>query len=169
MHAYETRDIQRNGTTYRVEFHFDQDTGAPWKECDGYSIVSNGRRSEKRPGEVRIDSGERNATVRFYDVQETIKKATREGWGLGDEASAALAKTLGREPTKREIVAEAVRLDMERMRGWCCDDWHWCGVSVFPLTADGDELRSKTESLWGIESDAGAYFDEVISELIAGF
>lgn len=74
MHAYETRDIQRNGTTYRVEFHFDQDTGAPWKECDGYGIVSNGRRSEKRPGEVRIDSGERNATVRFYDVQETIKK-----------------------------------------------------------------------------------------------
>lgn len=165
--AYETRDIKKNGTTYRVEFHFDTDTGAPWKEFDGHGAVSSGRRTEKRPGEVRIDSGERNATIRFYDVQATLVFAKRDGWGISDESRAALCEKLGREPTKRQVTAEAVRIDMERMRGWCCDDWHWCTVSVFPLTDDGDELRSKTESLGGIESDAGAYFDEVIDQLIS--
>lgn len=155
--AYETRDIEQNGKTYRVEFIFDSDTGAPWKEHDGHGVVSGWESRDKKPGEVVIS--EDHGSKRFYDIAATTRIAKRDGWGLAPEKAAGL--------TRAQIVAEAVRLDMERMRGWCNDDWHWCGVSVFPLSEDGDELRSKTESLWGIESDADSYFEEVISDLIA--
>ena len=155
--CYETRDFEQNGTTYRVEFIFDSDTGAPWKEHDGHGVVSDWESRDKKPGEVVIASN--RGSKRFYDVAATTRIAKRDGWGLSPEKASGL--------TPAQIVAEAVRLDMERMRGWCNDAWHWCGVAVFPLTADGDELRSKTESLWGIESDADDYFKEVIAELIA--
>lgn len=165
MTCYETRDIEKNGKFYRVEFHFDEGMGAPWKEHDGHGIVSDWESRDKKPGEVVINTD--HGSNRFYDVSETTRIAKRDGWGLNDDARAELAKKLGRAPTAGEIRAEAVRLDLERMAGWCNDDWHWCGLKVFPLTNDGDELRSKAQSLWGIESDAGPYFDEVIDELIA--
>lgn len=163
--CYESRDIERNGTAYRVEFIVDYDMGAPWEEDEGHGIVSDWETRDKKPGEVVIN--EDHGGKRFYDVAATTRIAKRDKWGLNDDSRAKLAKKLGRAPTAGEIRADAVRLDLERMAGWCNDDWHWCGVEVFPLTDDGDELRSKTESLWGIESDAGAYFDEVIEELIA--
>ena len=156
-YCFETRDIEQNGKTYRVEFIFDSDTGAPWKEHDGHGIVSDWESRDKKPGEVVIS--EDRGSKRFYDVDETTRIAKRDGWGVSDTDTSKM--------TPAQITALAVRRDLERMRDWCNDVWHWCGVSVFPLTEDGDELRSKTESLWGIESDAGEYFDEVISELIA--
>lgn len=156
--CYETRDIEQNGTTYRVEFIADYDMGAPWKEYDGYGIVSDWESRDKKPGEVVIASDRRGAK-RFYDVAATTRIAKRDCWGVSNADTSKM--------TPAQITALAVQRDMERMRDWCNDSWHWCGVSVFPLTADGDELRSKTESLWGIESDAGDYFEEVISELIA--
>lgn len=155
--CYETRDIEQNGRAYRVEFIADCDMGAPWEESDGHGIVSDWERRDKKPGEVVIASD--RGSKRFYNIAATTRIAKRDGWGLSPEKASGL--------TPAQIVAEAVRLDMERMRGWCNDDWHWCGVSVFPLTEDGDELRSKTESLWGIASDADDYFKEVIAELIA--
>ena len=154
---YETRDIEQNGKRYRVEFVFDSDTGAPWKEHDGHGIVSDWERRDKKPGEVVIASD--RGAKRFYDVAETTRIAKRDRWGVSNADTSKM--------TPSEIAALAVKRDMERMRGWCNDDWWWCGVVVFPLSADGDEFTSKTESLWGIESDAGDYFDEVISELIA--
>lgn len=165
MTCYETRDIEENGKIYRVEFHTDEDTGAPWEEHDGHGTVSGWENRDKKPGEVVIS--ECRGGKRFYDVTETTRIAKRDGWGLCNDARAELAKILGRAPTAGEIRAEAVRLDLERMRAWCNDGWHWCGIVVFPLTDDGDELRSKAQSLWGIESDAGSYFGEVISELIS--
>lgn len=155
--CYETRDIEQNGKTYRVEFIFDSDMGAPWEEHDGHGVVSNWENRDKKPGEVVIASD--RGSKRFYDVAATTRIAKRDGWGVSGADTSNM--------TRAQIAALAVQRDMERMRGWCNDVWHWCGVSVFPLTADGDELRSKTESLWGIESDAGEYFEEVISELIA--
>lgn len=155
--CYETRDIERNGKTYRVEFTVDCDMGAPWEEHDGHGVVSDWENRDKKPGEVIIASC--HGCRRFYDVAATTHIAKRDGWGVSDADTSNM--------TKAQIVALAVQRDLERMRGWCNDNWHWCGVSVFPLTADGDELRSKTESLWGIESDAGEYFYEIISELIS--
>ena len=156
-HVYETRDIEKNSTTYRVEFIVDYDMGAPWEEHDGHGIVSDWERRDKKPGEVVIASD--RGSKRFYDIAETTRIAKRDKWGVSDTDTSRL--------TPAQITALAVQRDMERMRGWCNEDWYWCGVSVFPLTEDGDELRSKTESLWCIESDAADYFEDVISQLIA--
>lgn len=155
--CYKTRDIERDGKTYRVEFIVDYDLGAPWKEHDGHGVVSDWENRDKKPGEVVIASD--HGLKRFYDVVATTRIAKRDMWDVSDADTSNM--------TKGQIRARAVLRDLERMRGWCNDNWHWCGISVFPLTADGDELRSKTESLWGIESDAEEYFDEIIYELIS--
>lgn len=155
--CYETRDIEKDGKTYRVEFIVDYDLGAPWEEHDGHGVVSDWECRDKKPGEVVIASD--RGWKRFYDVAATTRIAKRDKWGVSDADTSNM--------TKAQIVALAVKRDLERMRGRCNDKWHWCGVSVFPLTADGYELRSKTEALWGVESDAGEYFDEIIYELIS--
>jgi len=52
------------------------------------------------------------------------------------------------------------------MRGWCNDSWHWIGIRVAPLCDCGEAAEDKAESLWGIESDCGDYFDSVVLELV---
>lgn len=51
------------------------------------------------------------------------------------------------------------------MQAWCNGKWRYVGVVVERLAAD--ETVDATESLWGIESDAGHYLQEVAAELIA--
>lgn len=155
--CYKTRDIEQNSTIYRVEFIVDYDMGAPWEEHEGHGVVSDWENRDKKPGEVVITSD--RGAKRFYDIAETTRIAKRDKWAVSDADTSNL--------TPAQIVSLAVHRDMERMRDWCNDVWHWCSVAVFPLTDAGDELRSKTESLWGIESDADSYFEEVIFELIA--
>jgi hypothetical protein len=55
--------------------------------------------------------------------------------------------------------------DYERLRQFCTDQWHYCGIVVTLLDAD-DEPDSVNASLWGIESDCTDYHEEVINELI---
>ncbi|MFC5509289.1 hypothetical protein [Bosea massiliensis] len=154
--------IIRNGCAYRVEIEHDEDMGPPWEEHDGHGIVSAWTRRDKAPGEVIIARD--GASRRYYDVAETLAQARRDGWGLGPDGLAALASRLGRSPTRREVAAEAVRQDCDRMRQWCADVWHWCGVIVKQLDEDGEET-GETRSLWGIESDSGDYLDTVAGEL----
>lgn len=165
MYAIHTFDFEHAGRKFRANILPDEDMGAPWVEHAGHGIVSDGNRTEKLPSEVRIDSGERHTIVRFYDVTATLKLAKRDAWGINDDEKAKLKAKLGRAPNARERTVQAVHLDMLRMRGWCCDEWSWIGVEVYPLTDDGDELKSKAQSLWGIESDSVDYHKEVAAEL----
>ena len=48
---------------------------------------------------------------------------------------------------------------------WCNDQWHYCGIVVTLLDADGEPDSIKA-SLWGIESDGDDYHEEAIGELI---
>lgn len=157
--------FERNGRTYRFKIERDDSLTAPWKEHDCHGIVSEHRRHPfgmgskppKAPGE-RILYWERG-TYRTYDVAETMKIAKRDGWDLCDDDKVKLAEKLGREPTKGDIVAEAVNRDFEYLRGWCTDDWCWVGVIVTEVNS-GEE-----RSLWGIESDCYDYHIEVANEL----
>lgn len=164
--AYHTDTQTHDGIEYRVEYHFDHDMGAPWEEHDGHGIVSDWVTRAKKPGEVEIHSGG-YGVARYYDIPATLEIARRDRWGASTEWRDMFVRIHDREPTVRESAAQAVNEDIQRMRDWCWDKWRWCGVVVFPLSADGDELRSKSQSLWGIESDAYAYLDEVVAELIA--
>ena len=59
--------------------------------------------------------------------------------------------------------ARAAFDDFARLRAWCNDEWHWIGVVV---TAEREELELGRASLWGIESDSGAYHAKVAAELL---
>ena len=156
-HAYidEAVTIERDGFTLTAKIHHDDTQDAPWDAEDGHGPVSDWRsdRWRKAPGE-RVLVREWRA-ARFYDFAEAVKIARRDGWGTaGDEGLTAGQKAV-----------RAAEADFERLRAWCADDWSYVGVSV-TVEREGVELVGDFEhALWGIESDAGAYLDEVAEEL----
>lgn len=153
MTPYDTYTIELDGLTFQVVYHYDGDTGEPWKAHDGHGVVSEWTTRDKSPGE-RILNQDRTSK-RYYDFMESVKIALRDGWGDGKPADSR---------TKRQIAASAVELDYARMKAWCDDEWHWMGIVVTLLDTDGNETN-ETESLWGIESDAGDYLKETALEL----
>ncbi len=164
MYAGEQFDFEHNGKQFRVFIECDYDAGFPWDREDGHVNVTEWERRDKRPSEVIIkeDCGSR----RFVCIREAIAKATREGWGLNDGGMQALAEKLNRKPTKRQVIAEAVRLDIERMRAWCNDEWGYVGVCVSLLDSEGESIGNKyAATLWGIESDSDEFIREVTREL----
>lgn len=157
------------GLTFAAYTTHDDSQGRPWEESDCYGIVREANRENYANARPLKSPGERFLTWEprwglAYDWQGTMKKARAEGWGLSDDARAALAARLGREPRGREVVAEAVRIDFERLRAWARDEWHYVGVIVELLDAEGDGT-GEDESLWGIESDSPDYHAEVAREL----
>lgn len=161
MHAFHTvtfdsSDMEDIPAGYTVEVEFSADEhwqGLPWNEFDGHGIIRDvfpWGRPEKRPGERPIFS--ERGTTWLYDVQETMKKARAEGWRLAPEEMGKLAAKLKREPTKGEILARAVALDMDYCAGWLTGRYSWCVVTARVCDADGDEVSS--DSVAGVEWDA---------------
>jgi hypothetical protein len=148
--------FETEGLRFRVTHVRDEDMREPWKEHDGHGVISDWTDRGKSPGE-RILVSDRSQH-RYYDIQESIKIALRDGWGVEHPEG----------KTKRQIAAEAVEEDFRRMKAWCDDEWWWVGVVVALLDTDGNPIGRPEcrESLWGIEGDSGAeYFDEVAREL----
>ena len=157
MSAYERFDIEHDGRTFHVELHFDDSRGAPWDEECGHGPVSGWTRRDKAPGELVLceDRGWR----RFYDFAEATRIARADGWGLAPDEEAALAQTLGRAPTAKEIRREAVMRDYRHLKAWCNDEWHYCGVVV-----RHDEL-DEDASLWGVENSSRDYVEDCARQL----
>jgi len=165
MAAYYTQDyIDADGQKFRVEWHYDIYSDAPWDNSDLHGEVSELTTRKKMPGELVLCSddkwsGNRRA-VRFYDYQGAIKKARAENWGNWQQ---------GETPQKRgQLLNAAVMSDYKFLRDWCNDDWHYMGIVAFPLTEEGDELRSKSESLWGIESFSDSAYIQEQTECLLG-
>ena len=157
-------DFQHAGKTYMADVYSDNDMGAPWENSDGHGIVSEWETRSKLPGEWVLSEDRR--ARRFYDVQETMKKARTEKWGLSDPALAKLCESLGRQATRGEILAAAVRADFEFLRGWCDGEWHYVGVCVRALDDDGETIGDAFDNaLWGVESFNADYIQEVAAEL----
>lgn len=164
MYSGQTFDFEHEGKQFRAFIESDDDATPPWdREC-GHVDVSEWERRNKAPSEVIIN--EDRGSRRFVCIREAIAKATREGWGLNGAPLAALEEKLGRKPTKREVIAEAVRIDIERMRAWCADEWEYIGVCVCLLDSEGSPIGDKySAALWGIESDCDDYIQEVARDM----
>ena len=147
MTPYEETHITRNGTTLVVEYYYDADSGAPWRECDGHGVVSEWIHRDKKPGE-RVLHADHHMRL-YYDVQQTTAIALRDGWGVAGQTFA----------TKRQQAAAAVEADFQYLRRWCQDDWFYIGIVV------RTEDAAVSHSLWGIESDTTEYHKEIIEEL----
>lgn len=164
--AYDNFNFTHNGREFVASLYVDDCNDAPWDNSDGHGVVSDWEHRDKRPGERVLNEDGRSK--RFYDVSASMKIAKRDGWGLCDEEKANLAAKLGRPPTAGEIRAAAVEKDFEFLRGWCNDEWHYCGIGVQLLDEDGEPVGEEYEhALWGIESNADDYLKEVACELAA--
>lgn len=162
--------IELKGLTFRVDIRHDDSMGAPWDEHDGHGPVREARyeyrsRIAKQPGERVLHTERGYAWV--YDWQGAMTLAKRDGWGLGPDDLAALAKKLGRDPLPGEIRVAAVQGDFDYCRGYLEGDWHWCGAVVTLLDVDGEPTH-ECESLWGMESSDYKYFDTTARELAGG-
>lgn len=148
-----------DGFTITARIERDDDMGPPWKEHDGHGPVSEWVRRGKRPGE-RVLSEDRGSK-RYYDWQEAIEIARRDGWD---------AKPYG-TGTKGEQAERAVKSDFDAMKAWCDDEWSWCMV-VLAMSKNGIELEDYAACLGGIElnhpqSDSGNdYLTEVANDML---
>lgn len=127
---------------FNVAFEDDYDAGAPWEDEDGHGPVSNWTNRDKRPGELVLNKD--RGSYRYYDFAEACRVARRERW------DAAPYNHDGKE-TKRQQAAKAARANYEYLRKWCNDQWHYVGVIVTLLDADGNETEV-SDSLWRVET-----------------
>ena len=143
-----------DGYTFALEIDQDQDMSPPWEEYDGTGVVSDWTRRDKKPCE-RLLCQDRGSK-RFYNIQSTIEKATKEGWGLGHDQLLKLTEKLKRTPTRKEIIAEAVERDFDYLRRWCNNEWYYAvlHVTLWLEDEDGDLYETEHEAyLGGVECD----------------
>ena len=147
--AYRTETRTAHGHDWVIEWACDYDSGAPWANEDGHGPVSDWTRRDKLPGEMVLNSD--GCSRRYYDFAAAVKQARAEGWNTAPY----------NWPTKGARAAAAALADFEYLRGWCNDEWGYCGIIV---KLDGTDFEA---SLWGIESTADEYHEEVIADLMA--
>jgi hypothetical protein len=175
MTYYDGQIIERNGFTFRVNIERDDTSDAPWERDDGHGPVSewkstrrtNTGRAEKGAGEIILHRD--GSIYRTYNFAEATRIAKRDGWGLSKEAEAKLAQSLGRAPTRKQIIRQAVLSDFEFLRGWCNDEWEYVGVTVTLIPEGEEENDVETDyghALWGIESNSKDYIVEVADDFI---
>ena len=155
--AYRTETRESGTMRFRVEWFFDADTDAPWDREDGHGPVSDWTTRAKRPGEMILTRD--RGSHRFYDFAEAVKIAKRDGWNTEPY----------QWPSKGARAHAAALADFNYLRRWCADYWHYCGIVVTLLDADGDP-DSVDASLWGIEDGlpgSSQYHEDVIQDLIA--
>lgn len=150
----------------------DEDQPPPWENEDGHGAVTKWERRDKRAGEWVL--AQDRGSKRFYDAEDAQRVALRDGWGLSEDAKAVLGVKLGKlvaDLTRREIAAEAVRLDFEHLQNWCEDRWEylWLQVELVQITRDTDgeevgQIILGSDSIGGVES-CGDYWREQLAEM----
>lgn len=145
----DTQKIEHCGCTVLIEYFADYDQSAPWENSDGHGNVTRVNKNwhtgriEKKPGQVVLYSGNGNEYSYLYDFADAMKTAKLDGWNAEPYAPE------GDTPGKKAL--RAVNADMEYLRGWCADEWHYVGVVCTLLDSDG-EKTDNTESCWGFET-----------------
>jgi len=149
--AFQDATYDHNGHAITIEWFHDEAMGAPWEENDGHGPVRDDYRRSKRPGEIVLSEAGGRAVYRLYDFAAALKMAREDGWDAAPYHAAFHGET------KRQQAVRAVNEDIEYLRDWCEDRWHWCGYAV---TIEGTSYH---DSLWGIESTS---IDEMESEAV---
>lgn len=107
-------------------------------------------------------NGLTRATAQWFEGRELV--SFRSDWH--DDINAAVHDVYRQHQatmSPRAYAAKAARADYEYLRGWCNDEWSYCGIIV---TAYRDDIELGSASLWGIESNAGEYLRDVANELL---
>ena len=143
--------FEHEGKRFRVYHEHDTDSGPPWENSDGHGPVRSSHGADKRACERLLAKNQH--THWYYNWQDACKQARKDGWNAPPYDA----------PNRIE---RAVQADFDFLRGWLTDDWHYVGVCVAMVNDDDEDITEKYENaLWGIESNAGEYLDEVAHEL----
>ena len=149
--AYRTETRDHGTISFRIEWVYDSDSDVPWVREDGHGPVSDWTSDPKAPGQMILCTDRRK--YRYYDFAEAVKLARRDGWDTKPYGT--------RKPGERAHAAAMA--DYNYLRQWCDQQWHYCGIVVTLLDADGEP--DVNASLWGIEdglSSMSEYHEEVI-------
>jgi len=152
--AYRTETRESGTMSFRVEWVYDHDCDPPWDREDGHGPVSDWEHRSKRPGEMILNS-DRGSHL-FYNFAEAVKLARKDGWNTAPY----------NWPSRGAQAHAAALADFDYLRRFCTDQWHYCGIVVTLLNADG-EPDSVDASLWGIESDCDGAAEELIAECLS--
>lgn len=139
---YDGLVITVDGIDFKVSITHDDCFGPPWDENDCHGPVSEWTRRQKAPGEMVLCAD--RGVKRFYDFQEAVKIARRDGWGVAGRTFR----------TPGEQAHAAALADFENLRRWCDNQWGYVVLGVSLLDDDGDEM-GETEYLGGVEYDPG--------------
>lgn len=140
----ETKTLTILGVDCLIGYFQDQDADAPWDMSEGHGPVRKTntphwrRHAGKKPGERPLNQADRNEYQFYYDWQEAIKLAKRDGWNT--------------EPYDApNRVARAVQADFDFLRGYVNGNWEYVGIVCTILDADG-EKTDVADSCWGCET-----------------
>lgn len=172
MQSIHSETFEYDGRRFVANLYPDDSHGAPDKENDGHGEVDYIRDSESMPrGWVNLCHDHRGQFI--YNFGAAIVKAAREGWGIGPEKLEALRQRIGKKPNRSQIRAEAVRADMDYLRGYYRNDWGYVGVSVRIIGPDDEPQGEEFENaIWGIEYGSGhwdvweQFAQELASEIL---
>lgn len=148
--------VEVDGVTCTVDADWDDTIGHPWEEFDGHGPVSEWTTRPKTPGERVLARTCRNGYCRYYDYQQAIKIAKRDGWD---------APPYG-EGTAGERAVRAVEADFQRLKDYCNGKWGYVSITV-TVTPYRDGLKWGWVMWGGIESDADEHCLDVTNELLA--
>ncbi len=187
--------FEHNGNTFLVEIEPDDFQDPPWEREDGHGPVRKAPRgrnwrgyTSKAPGEMLMGDDW------VYDFAEACRIARRDRWGClpgnlhsrqsadgswiaraghleahGADVNKAISALYDAYratfPSARARAAAAAMSDFNRLDRWARGLWEYVGVIVTLCDEDGEPIDGMTASLWGIESDADDYLDEVAREL----
>jgi len=146
--------IEIDGLTVTARVEVDEDHGAPWDEEDGHGPVSEWTNRDKRPGELVLN--EDRGSKRYYDMQEAVKIARRDGWD---------APPYGGKPGEK--AARAARRDYELLRRWCNNEWfYW--VVILSVAKNGITLDDHAACVGGVGvDDDESYLAECAEDMLS--
>jgi hypothetical protein len=191
----ETFEFEHEDVAYVATIEHDDMHGAPWEEEDGHGDVSEWTTRDKLPGELVLDEDGRHKRFYDFAgackiarrdgwgfLPEPVRVERRAGGGFTGAALptyrsgefsvvsdcpnlaySELHRMHRATMTARQYAAGAAMADYDRLRRWCADQWWSIGVVV--RRAGDCKCCGETESLWGIESDAGEYVRDVATDL----
>lgn len=150
-------EFEYNGNRFHLALPFDDVQDAPWEREDRHGPVTEAPRRANQHGYTSKAPGQRYLGEHWlYDFAEAVRIAKRDGWRApGDEAHIA-----GDSAKAGWLAHRAAEADFKRLSDWCNGRWRYVACVVTLLDDDGDPT-DEAASLWGIESDAGDYLEEV--------
>lgn len=186
--AYETSEATdpQTGRRFVVEWRYDPEHAAPWAGSDPICVgwLTFDPKTFRQEDidclhDLPHDAPEvmeqiaRHQLMRVLHVNQRMYGAGREYLVLDVYNTIQRLRAGGGKPLgDMDATIDGIE---DMCRGWAKDEWHYCGITVTPLTKPHEQddpedspqmLHEYADTLWGLESNDSAYHTEVIADMM---